>query len=596
MIEQDASTGQLHVITPRGGNHLLEIDDASNFSSPVVALEFHGKKAELDIDQAGLIPGMDYFFRVDQGAPTSQRIGFARVPATVDRPQISCTALRHTWETTGRFDAGRALSGLRWAQNHWEIVPHSYLLGEHLYNVELLLRPALSAARACHDLQTMDEIAQYFTIMLRQTETVGDLLARPRVTAETRARLKSADPSARTFAATWKSPGGDEAGEGELFNAQWMHPAALLVRLVTMLPPQDRSAAMQDFAAQYTAFLVKEQLLRFLFDQTMPALDGAHCRGRVAYWEAVMHGAKSGDPVDLAMSDIDLWLLASAAEMLGAHANDGQLVPLEPEEVRKLRLAISTGDRFLLSKRTVHPDTKNFSNETVNSVDYFEGEYATHSDMAFSAVGGQELPSQSQRKAVPTVSWDTSHIYRLPVVLRALYENRKASGATFPQFADLQGVANQYVYKVFNRRFTQPLFHNFFDGSDGWFRVDYNGQGFGHPPSEFCDMHDPRRLCLVPGTIMGWPELAFASADLVKVEDALLRLGFSQQPEIKGFRDRHYFLSAPYGPVTTEGAAAYGGAFYSVAAENADRLISPAGIGPVAPLAGDGQRNFREAH
>jgi hypothetical protein len=119
----------------------------------------------------------------------------------------------------------------------------------------------------------------------------------------------------------------------------------------------------------------------------------------------------------------------------------------------------------------------------VGSASYFNGDYVAHPDYDYSGVTSEKFPSPSEKKTFAGASWDISHAYRLPVFLRALYENRKATASKFPSYHDLQLVVNQYVYRVFDGDYHYPLFHNYFDGSDGWHRVGYNGPDFGYPPS-----------------------------------------------------------------------------------------------------------------
>jgi hypothetical protein len=291
-----------------------------------------------------------------------------------------------------------------------------------------------------------------------------------------------------------------------------------------------------------------------------------------------MAGKKGRVPWDSAVSDIDLWWLSTAAELLGAHANDRELVPLGDADISQLQRAIRIGVKFLQSERTLNPETKDFVGRAVGSATYFHGDDATDPDMLYSAVNGSSFPSISDRRGLPNVSWDSSHIYRLAIVLRALYENRKATDSLFPQFHDLQLVVNQYVYKVFNGDFAKPLFSNNFNGTDGWFRVNYNGEGIGNPPSAFCDMRDPKRLCLMPGEVLAWGELAFVNPDLAHLERSLIDLAFTSNQEIIEFRDRHYFWISPYKVKILNGFDAYGGLLYSVVAENADMIV-PQGDG-----------------
>lgn len=67
-----------------------------------------------------------------------------------------------------------------------------------------------------------------------------------------------------------------------------------------------------------------------------------------------------------------------------------------------------------------------------------------------------------------------------PRMLRALYDNRAATGIDFPQVADLEYIGNQYAYHVFEGDYKLAPFRSFFDGSDGWYRVGYwEGQPSG---------------------------------------------------------------------------------------------------------------------
>ena len=270
------------------------------------------------------------------------------------------------------------------------------------------------------------------------------------------------------------------------------------------MPEDQRTAAMKTFAAEYTPFVVAEQLERYFLHERLPALGGGSPVARVEKWKLAMRGLKGKDPWDTAMSDIDLWLLASAAEVLGAHANDPALVPLGTQQVNMLQSALQTGVSFFQSKRTDYPETKDFQGERVASASYFNGDYTAHPDYDYSGVTSEKFPSPAEKRVFVGASWDISHTYRVPIFLRSLYENRKATGSAFPRYHDLQLVVNQYVYRVFNGDFSHPLFHNYFDGSDGWHRVGFNGAGFGYPPSRDCDMHSPNQPCLTPGNIIGW--------------------------------------------------------------------------------------------
>ena len=209
-ILQQRGTDLIQMSSTTSGRHKLEINDAFGFRTPVATQTFTGSSFELHGNDFALIPGVDYHIRFD-GGPAIRDFRLVSGPSFTE-PEVNCSMLRQTWEATGRLKTGVAFSAVRWQPGRgWVPIPHSYLIGQSLYNVELYLQPAINSAWACQDLETLDEVAQYFLAMLEQTMPVGNLLSRPNVTAESRDRLASVDPSARTFIATF----GDQVGEGE---------------------------------------------------------------------------------------------------------------------------------------------------------------------------------------------------------------------------------------------------------------------------------------------------------------------------------------------------------------------------------------------
>lgn len=567
-MTRNPRTDLIRIAVARSGRHTLEIDDAASFRTPVFKRAFQGTSVSLHANQEALIPGVRYRYRVDGSA-----VSFALQlrDGVLVQPGLDCAVLGDTWRENGRFLVGVAHSQLKWQDDshRWTPVLPAVPLGESLFTAELFLRPALNAAWACSDLPVLDEIALYYTAMLDKSQTIGSLVDAPNLLPESRDRMKGVDRSERTIAARF---GPDTIGEGELYNVQWLHPAALLIRLISQLPEQERTPGMRTFAKVFTPFLLKEQILRYLFEQQMPVLGGTTSRGRVAYWELAMSGLQGARRWDTAMSDIDLWLLTSAAELLGAHANDPQTVIIAAEDESMLKKALRVGVHFFQSKRTLLSDTKNFNGQIVGSASYFNGDYDGLSEMRGTAVTGKEYPAAEVAPARAGASWDIGHMYRVAIFLRSLYENRKATNVSFPQYADLLLVVNQYLYKVFNGNFERPLFHNNFDGSDGWFRVGYNGSGFGHPPSSYCNMHDERRQCMTPGSIIGWPTLSFVNPDLERLQQAIIRMAFDKSPDIQSFSDRYYFWLAPFKVIQSNASRICGGAFYAIAAENADKL------------------------
>ena len=168
----------------------------------------------------------------------------------------------------------------------------------------------------------------------------------------------------------------------------------------------------------------------------------------------------------------------------------------------------------------------------MGSASYFNGDFDDHRDMAYALYTGATFPTPVQKQPSQGGSRDVSHYYRIPILFRSLYDNRKATGNPFPQTQDIQLLVNQYLYRVFNGNFDKPLFKNFFDGNDGWYRVGYHGKTFGYPPSIYADKRLTNRPGLALGAIRGWGLLAPFSEDLTKLQKALLVLAASQEPSI----------------------------------------------------------------
>jgi hypothetical protein len=302
---------------------------------------------------------------------------------------------------------------------------------------------------------------------------------------------------------------------------------------------------MRNFAALYAPLIVRDQLIRLLYEAQWDHYGAKELpKQQVQAWKAI--AASSSRPklsLQYAMQDTDLWLIATAAEILGANANDPKLVPLKPDDRAHLQEVVQAGANLFQKKRTLYPDTKNFRGEVVGSASYFNGDLDDHSDNAYSSYTGNSFPTPADKKAVRGASWDIQHSYRVPVFMRSLYDNKRATGLDFPTDPDVQLLTNQLMYKVFRGDLAHPLFNNYFDGSNGWYRVGYHGPAFGYPPAQGCDAHSSDRPCATVGAVFGWGLLAAFNPDLMELEHALATLAWREDPETKRFKDRYYWYN-----------------------------------------------------
>jgi len=389
-------------------------------------------------------------------------------------------------------------------------------------------RVGINVASAYGELDKFDELAKFYSLFLKTYfTTVGEL---QKVKApEIKSKLlepESGQGSSRTLAWYWKQPDGSIIlRECDQCNAEYFFPAARLIRGIAELKPKERTPAMGQFVTEYVPLIVKEHILRLNFAERMRAdmtPGGPYFKKRV-------------------MNADELFDIASAAELLGAGSLDSKLVVLSEEDRLKLKDLVHVGVDRLQFSQTLTKDT---SGRICAS--YFNGDYDQIEDMAYARYEGEGFPTPAQKAKPRGVSWDISHFSLIPMFLWSLYENHHATGVHFPERADIEQIGNQYALRVFEGDYEKPLFKNFFDGSDGWFRVSYLGRSnYGIAPSRFCNTADPSHGCTTIAGIYSWGLLASIDPDIARVQTALIDLARSNDSSIacfesRCFRERYY--------------------------------------------------------
>jgi len=545
----DTTVLQMHW-TGSARNYRVLIDDSPAFRTPVFSTQVQSNSLSGKAFEMGLAPGTPYYVQVQPGNLQGK---FQLQPAQWQDPPALYVRLRNTWKTS-MIAWLQSYSGLIWDEGarKWKPDPHWNRQGEigaDVYNLEMPIRAAVVMGLCCRDQELLEISSEFYLTFASRFTTLGEIRSRPG--PGDKSLLKGAGPdSTRTF--LWEERvGGGAAMVRECVhcNVQFMHPVARLIRVITLLPAEERTPAMLGFVRLYAPLVLHDHLLRLLYVADWNRWDAPNLpHKQVEIWKALQHpGAPPKLSYQYAMLDDDLWVIATAAELLGANANDPALVPMSSQEQVQLLDAVKEGVSLFQHKRFLHSETRDFHGVLVGSASYFDGDLDDHPDSQYSGVTSEAFPDEAAKKSRPNTSWDISHSYRIPVFLRSLYDNRKATGLNFPSYHDLQLVANQYVYKVFQGNFQRPLFNNYFDGSNGWYRVAYHGGQFGYPPAQFCDAHSSNRPCLVAGTVQGWGLIAFANPDLVELEHAIFRLAADPSPSARRFSEQYFWYNnQPY--------------------------------------------------
>lgn len=497
-------------------------------------------------------------------------LGFALGRCGVDGPPWckwlpSRDYLHKAWELAGRSWLAK-YSGVRWdnGARKWQ-VDQQWPYGEFevaplAYNLEFAARGAVELALASHDLALLNELAGFYLAYVNRFTTLGAMRRRQSLFVSTQLLDNQGVDSAKTLPWLEKGALRSRLRECLLCNGQFFHPAARLIRVISTLPELERTQEMTEFVQTYLPLIVRDHLLRLVYMARWDHLETEGVANQlIDIWRSTIRVPVPSRPsYQYAMTDLDLWLIATAAEILGGNANEPELISLSREELVSLREIVEVGIELFQRKRIVYRDTRDFRGRFVESASYFNGDLDDHPDMAYAAYSGKPFPSLSQKQPARYGSWDISHFYRVPIFLRSLYDNRSATGLTFPRARDIELVINQYVYRVFQGNFSRPLFKNFFDGHDGWYRVGYHGGRFGYPPSQYCDMGDATRPCLTVAGVYGWGLIAFLHADLTELQHALISLALSKDPQIVRFRDQYYkYNNEPFSFVDAQGSLQY---------------------------------------
>ena len=443
------------------------------------------------------------------------------------------TYLDQAWEAKGRPGLF-ANGGMNWdpLARKWTLMParpadFSKAVAHYASWTATAGSLGLNIAATYHEVDLMDELAKFYSAFLKANfTTLGEL----RKTNSAQIKSKQLGPewgpdSTRTLAWWWDTQDGVVLRECFLCNEEYFVPVAALLELIARLKAAERTPAMTQFVAEYVPLLVSDHILRLNFADLM--------RKQMI--------PTSGNLKRRNMSEEEIGVVTAAASVLGADAADPKFVALSSEDRAKLKDLVKVGvDRFQFS-RTLTKDADGRTNAT-----YFNGDYDWLEDFDYVGYRGEEPPTPANKAKGKGTSWDIGHFNVVPALLRTLYDNRAATGVDFPQITDIEYIGNQYAFHVFEGDYTKPLFTNFFDGTDGWYRVGYLGRiGYGVAPSRFCNTFDKSHTCATIGAIYGWGLLAPLHPGIAKVDGALLGLALSKDPSIacfkpECFRERYY--------------------------------------------------------
>lgn len=197
----------------------------------------------------------------------------------------------------------------------------------------------------------------------------------------------------------------------------------------------------------------------------------------------------SGYSYCYSVTDSDIWIASAAAKIMSADFRGDTIFSIDAESKAKYKAYLEVAVSLFENRTTfgVIDDPKAGTVPATNFDlgvwdDYPDYNYAGYTEAAYPGI------SDTQPVALPiqpadNVGWDLSHGRRFVNAFDALYEVKSSIGTTFPSDQIMKGLANQLVYKVYNQDSSKPLFSNYLDGTNGWYRVNYSNRvGFGYAP------------------------------------------------------------------------------------------------------------------
>ncbi|MCE5265734.1 MAG: hypothetical protein LLG97_19670 [Deltaproteobacteria bacterium] len=341
-----------------------------------------------------------------------------------------------------------------------------------------------------------------------------------------------------------------QGGESILSSSQYLYLLSDTVSIIADIKEEKRTPIMKEALNKFIPLLI-EHYNRWIFNTPGPfQVRGWGCRfnGRdvptgMNHLEYINKridkqlGNGKSPAYCNAVTDTDMWIIAGVANILATHKKEKDIVPISQEEYKKLLNYLKAGIK-LLESRFSYTELKNFDGQPVAGAIFQPGVWDEHPDFAFAGYSGKEFPKVSGTDQIKYqgkgVGWDLSHARRLVHVFETLMKSKNILDLDFPTKEVMVKMANQLVYASFNRDFTRPLFSNFMDGTNGWYRVNYDGRpGSGYGPGDMS-------ISILTGGYGFWSRY---NADIQKLFVGLMNMLESNDPEVRKHVIEHYEMN-----------------------------------------------------
>ena len=386
-----------------------------------------------------------------------------------------------------------------------------------LYDVQGFTNNLLEMAVSCADTATIQQLVDMY------------LLAYP--------HLKSTSQGYKAWLCNSSACGiyNGQPIEYTLASTQFTYLLSRTANILAGLPAASLSSSMREFLQKYIPVIATDHLHKWIADTTVFSRKGYNCSDRGEYnhhqfLDKLLNRAFGNSPTYCNfVLDTDTWIIAAAAELLAADSRS-TLVTLTSAQVRELQDHVALGSRLIQSRLT-ETSLTDFAGKPVKGLDFDRGMWRDYPGNDYAGYIGSTFPTEQDKRKSPTVGWDFSHARRFTHVFTSLLDTRFATGQTFPDDTVLTKLANQVAYQIFNKNFNRPLFTNYWDGTNGWYRVGYSGRvGFAYAPNDLSNAFPTGGYGL-------WGRF---NPDIDRVMNAVWNVIDSTDPQLVEFRNSHY--------------------------------------------------------
>lgn len=301
--------------------------------------------------------------------------------------------------------------------------------------------------------------------------------------------------------------------ESVLISSQFLYAITRLSRVLAERLESDfghelnkeRKQRYQTFIDQWLPVVSIDYLYRWINSSSQSGLTKFHTKEWECSQEAsthqlrvnqlAYHRSKEKKGYCNAIVDKDLFIAGIGAELVATIDSLGGSHPYIPADlVQDIRIHTRNLSQLFASRHSKRSIM--YGGKKIEVAVFDPGGFDDHPDHAYSGYTKKSVfpgwtTKEGKTSRIPPqpaqgTGWDLSHARRIPIVWDSLRRHSAHFDGTFPTQDQVQQYARQLAYVTFLGNQNNPRFANYFDGSNGWYRVDYaNRPDFGYEPEHF---------------------------------------------------------------------------------------------------------------